>query len=58
MDKITKPFVREALCTGCTFSYDDTYRFPVWRIAHVDADCIAHGYMTRVNVAAIIRYAD
>lgn len=63
MTNTDKPLVRETLCTGCEFTFHPaipgtTTRFSTWRLTQVDPDCIAHGYMTRINLAADLRYGD
>lgn len=42
----------------CEHRYDESGRFPVWVIDHYREDCLAHGHMYRVNVAALLRYGD
>jgi len=61
----TKPLTREPLCIGSGCEYEwrapvpgTTHRFGTWWLTHVDPECTAHGYMTRVNVAALLRYGD
>lgn len=42
----------------CTHEYDTSGRFPVWQITKFEPDCLAHGYMFRINLAADLRYGD
>lgn len=42
----------------CEHRYDESGRFPVWRIVKVERECMAHGYVYRINLAADLRYGD
>ena len=59
----TKPLNREPLCSGCEYTWrppvpGTTRRFGVWWLEKVSPECTAHGYMTRINLAADLRYGD
>jgi hypothetical protein len=55
-----RPVCRNANCTFVFQPVDLTrlHRFAVWKIEHVDPDCLQHGIMTRTTIAADLRYGD
>lgn len=42
----------------CEHTYDESGRFPVWRIPVMNPECLQHGWRTRVDIASILRYGD
>lgn len=57
---MTKPHPTYSPPCICEHRYDESGRFPVWRI-DVDKfrrECLQHGYLFRINLAADLRYGD
>lgn len=55
-----RPVCRGARCEFILQPVDlaKRHRFAVWKITHVDPDCLQHGIMTRTTIAADLRYGD
>jgi hypothetical protein len=63
MTEPTKPMPTYSPACICTHEWQAPVpgtlkRFGTWIITKVEADCLAHGYTTRINLAADLRYGD